>query len=119
MLAAMLERRNGSMEKSILYLKGVVEDAKEARQLQLTSEYELAHSYFLKNEWENAIPGIEQFLHQSKSPNFKAYGGFKLGFCYWMTNRRDKIEEVYVKVPGWVRPVRYSYGVNNIPEFLL
>ncbi len=66
MLASFLERRDGSMDKAIQYLEGVVRDAKEIKQLQLTAEYELAHCYFLHCEWAKAVPAIEQYLRGRK-----------------------------------------------------
>jgi len=33
-------------------------------------------------------------LAGSTSENFKAYGSYKLGICYWVTGQKDKIAPV-------------------------
>jgi len=109
LVGAVLESRYGSIDKAMTYLQEAADDAKEAKQLQLAAEYELGHMYFLKCNWEKVIPPTETYLKESKSPNFRAYGGYKLGVSYWMTNQPiSKILPIYEEVPKFVRP-SFSY----------
>eukprot|EP01113_Clastostelium_recurvatum_P036113 TRINITY_DN5109_c0_g1_i1.p1 TRINITY_DN5109_c0_g1~~TRINITY_DN5109_c0_g1_i1.p1 ORF type:complete len:339 (+),score=73.34 TRINITY_DN5109_c0_g1_i1:843-1859(+) len=106
MLHGFVARVQGRLQESVDTLKIAVERASVggATQLALTAEYELGHNYFLQCQWESAIPIIEKYLETTKSKNFRAYGAYKLGFCYWMTGKYDVIAPLYSKVEGWVRP---------------
>eukprot|EP01090_Pellita_catalonica_P009173 TRINITY_DN20234_c0_g1_i1.p1 TRINITY_DN20234_c0_g1~~TRINITY_DN20234_c0_g1_i1.p1 ORF type:complete len:227 (-),score=19.29 TRINITY_DN20234_c0_g1_i1:399-1079(-) len=72
----------------------------EIKNMRLTVEYDLGHCYFLQCKWEKAIPVIERYIKESTSKSFKAYGAWKLGFCYWMTGRKGDIAELYNGIPS-------------------
>eukprot|EP01100_Stratorugosa_tubuloviscum_P001106 TRINITY_DN1246_c1_g2_i2.p1 TRINITY_DN1246_c1_g2~~TRINITY_DN1246_c1_g2_i2.p1 ORF type:complete len:420 (-),score=151.28 TRINITY_DN1246_c1_g2_i2:112-1371(-) len=97
-------RRDGKIEKSTDFFKQAQENANTLPQMQITIGYELATNLFLFNKFEEAIPLIERYLEKSTSTNFKAYGAYKLGFCYWMTNNKDKTFSLFSRLPDWVRP---------------
>lgn len=43
------------------------------------------------------------FFEDSTSKQFRPFGTYKLGFCLWMTGKKDQIKEYYVQIPKWVR----------------
>jgi hypothetical protein len=43
---------------------------------------------------------------ENKTPSFNAFCGFQLGICYEMIENREKSQEIFKKVPSWVRKVK-------------
>lgn len=97
-----LLRRSGDLDKSTESFTRARDLGSEYTHFALQMGYELAHNHFLSRRYEDAIEGIEQYL-ESKGDNFKAYGAYKLGICYWQTNRKDQIVPLYRRLPEFVR----------------
>jgi len=120
MFRAFIERKEGNVTASLKYFDAAVENSKHLDQYHLTVCYERAHAYYLLNDFENAMPAMENFIFKSTSKNFKAYGSYKLGVCYWFLNQHDKIKPIYEKIPEHVKP-NFSfdrYGLKKSAKFL-
>ena len=117
-------RAEGNLEKSIECYQKAHEFSSELISYQLLSNYELGHNYYLAGNWSKAIELFESYIFESNSPNFKAYGGYKLGVCYWMVdgeNAIDKITDLYKKVINeWKRPnLSYdAYAARHCQKFI-
>jgi len=118
-LAAELARRDGDFQKSTAFYEKALKSASHIHQFQLTIQYHLSHNYFLQLDYERAIPFIVQYLAESHSKSFKAYGSYKLGFCYWMTLRKDMIADLYSKVESLVVPsMAYdTYALRKVKQY--
>ena len=105
-------RAEGKIPQSIECYEKAHAFSPQLASYQLLANYELGHNYYLQGEWSKAIPLIESYLFEGNSPNFKAYGGYKLGICYWMMEGEqafEKIAELYKRVINeWKRP-KLSY----------
>ena len=101
-MLAGLYRRQGELHLSTkTYERCLVElklspDAGMLQQMSIRTTYELASNRFLALQWKEAIPMIESFLKETLSPNFRCYGAYKLGLCYWVNDEKEKIPPVRV-----------------------
>jgi len=94
-------RTKGELEKSTENYQAALNTAADLPQIALMLAYEISHNYFLQLRYTEAIPGIENYIKNSPSKNFKAYGGFKLGVCYWNVHQEaylPQIRELYSRV---------------------
>jgi hypothetical protein len=87
------------------YFRAAREHAAQIPQFQLQCVYEIANCDFFANRWHEAAVGFHQYLTQATSRNFKAFGAWKLGFCYWMSEEGDRVAALYRQVDQWVRPM--------------
>ena len=119
MTLAGMYRVSGKLEESSEQYKIAHTFAEQVPAYQLIAHYELGHNFFLQCQWSETIPYIETYLEKTKSENFKAFGGYKLGLCYWMTegdSATEKITKLYNQVINeWTRP-RMSYDVYAARE---
>lgn len=107
-------RVSGKLEESSEQYRIAYKYAEQVPSYQLIARYELGHNYFIQGQWNEAIPLIEEYLEKTSSENFRAFGGYKLGLCYWITEGNsavEKITKLYNQViHEWTR-ARMSYDV--------
>lgn len=113
MILGGIYRAEGRMDESTECYRKAYKEASEIEAYQLVVNYEIGHNFVLKGDWATAIPLIEEYIEKSSSPNFKAFGGYKLGFCYWMSLPREealeKIKPLYRRVIDEYKRPRMSY----------
>jgi len=107
-------RTEGRLEESTASFQKSIELSEELPNLQITLAYELGSNYFLQLDWERALPLIERYLNESRSKNFKAFGGWKMGVCLWMLKGEEALEQIkplYSKVINEWKRKQMSYDV--------
>jgi tetratricopeptide (TPR) repeat protein len=96
-----MHRTKGNLERSTENYQIALDMSGDLPHTALMFKYEIATNKFFQLQFEEAIPLIEEYINNSPSKNFKAYGGFKLGVCYWAVHGEadlDKIRSLYSRV---------------------
>jgi len=102
-LYGFIARNKGDIDTALNCFEKCREFGKDIEHLLLTAHYHLGYTYFLKNEWKKSIENISIFLQKAIPKRFKPYSCYQLGFCYWMTEEKDKIAPWYRRVDEWTR----------------
>jgi tetratricopeptide (TPR) repeat protein len=105
LISGLLARRNGKLDDASAHLAEAVKSAGELPQMQVTARYELSVVHWLRGDYERAASLIEHYLAHTTNKNFRAFGSYKLGFCYDALGRADaaeKTDELFRGVPALV-----------------
>jgi len=98
-----LYRKSGDIEQSIQLFTNSANMITQFRHIQLACLFETGWCYLLKLNWEISIDIFESFLDEWKSPSYKAFCAYLLGYAYHMANKKEKALEALEKVKGWTR----------------
>ncbi|KAH3743568.1 hypothetical protein Pelo_15026 [Pelomyxa schiedti] len=53
-------------------------------------------TYYVHNDWERAIPCIEEYL-ATESTMYRCHGFYKLAICKWCTGQRDQVADILAR----------------------
>jgi hypothetical protein len=75
----------------------------------------------MTGEYEKSIPLCREYLYNTTADRFRAFGGWKLGFSYWMTGQKELIEPLYRDViDKWSKEVESydRFSARKCNEYL-
>lgn len=111
-LGGYLARKQGEISIALDRFKRASDFAVEIPALQCLVIYEEGWCYFLQCDWESARASLTEFLARHKSPSYRAYAGYQLGYSLAMLNRPEEALKVMETVRKDVRP-SFSFDVYS------
>jgi tetratricopeptide (TPR) repeat protein len=102
-MAGYLARKDGRVEEALRRFERAMDSSTEVRELQLACVYERGWCYFVLNDFEHAVPLLERFLAEFRSPSFRAFAAFQLGYALDALGRIDDARAAMARVEGFVR----------------